>query len=235
MKRIGILTYFTDIPYFNDINPGMNLQAYGVFMALRDQYPDAQIEFIRYHSWHAIWRVYLSGITVESLIKDFKQFYKYYKFTHRFSLSTKALVTLNYDKANRFIDSLKYDSVYVGSDTLLELFRAPLDEITAYWLSSEIKAKKYMIAASARDTSYARLTDIQKRKLQASINDFQTLGVRDKATYSLINNFIKEGDVRLELVPDPTFYFNIDYTDADHYAKKMVLLTVTNRSFVFIS
>jgi len=225
MKRIGILTYFTDIPYFNDINPGMDLQAYGVYQALKEQYPNDKIEFIRYHSWFAIWRIYLSGITFESFIKDCKQFFKYYKFTRKFNLSSKALVTLNYQKATDFINSLKYDAIYVGSDTLLELFRAPQNDITAYWLSPDIKAKKIMIAASARNTSYSQLSDTQKNKLQESINDFKALGIRDNATYSLIKNFIKDNDKRLEIIPDPTFYFDIDYTDADNYAKETGIAT----------
>lgn len=220
MKKIGILTYFTDIPYFNDVNPGMDLQAYGVYQALKHQYPNDRIEFIRYHSWFAIWRIYLSGITFESFFKDCKQFYKYYKFAKKFNLSPKALVTIDYKKASNFINSLGYDAIYVGSDTLLELFRAPKDEITAYWLSPEIKAKKFMMAASARNASISNLSNIQKEKLQASIDGFKTLGIRDNATYSLIKNFIKEGDDRLEIIPDPTFYFDIDYTDADKYAHK---------------
>ena len=220
MKKIGILTYFTDIPYFNDVNPGMDLQAYGVYQALKHQYPDDKIEFIRYHSWFAIWRIYLSGITFESFIKDCKQFIKYYKFTRKFNLSPKSLVTIDYTKATKFINSLGYDAIYVGSDTLLELFRAPQNEITAYWLSPEIRAKKFMMAASARNASYSKLSNIQKEKLQASIDDFDALGIRDNATYTLIKNFTKEDDKRLEIIPDPTFYFDIDYTDADRYAKK---------------
>ena len=53
--KIGILTYFTDIPYFNDVNPGMDLQALSVYSSLKDVFPNAHIEFIRYHSWRSIW------------------------------------------------------------------------------------------------------------------------------------------------------------------------------------
>ncbi|MCI1646788.1 MAG: polysaccharide pyruvyl transferase family protein [Bacteroides sp.] len=220
MKRIGILTYFTDIPYFNDINPGMNLQAYGVYQMLKDQYPNDQIEFIRYHSWWAFWRIYISNITLASFIKDCKQFYKYKKFAQYFPRSQKALICLDYEKSSKFINNLNYDVIYVGSDTLLELIRAPKNEITAYWLSPIIKAKKFMIAASARDTSYDKLTQQQRARMKLSINSFLAMGVRDQATYELINNFLKENDERLEMVPDPTFYYNINYRDADLYAQE---------------
>lgn len=220
MKKIGILTYFTDIPYFNDINPGMDLQAYGVYSALKDQYPDAQVEFIRYHSWFAIWRIYISGITVKSFIMDCKQFIKYYRFIKQFPLSSKVLVSLDYEKSNKFIDSLNYDAIYVGSDTLLELFRTDNKNITAYWLSPKVRAKKFMMAASARDTSYSKTTNEQREKLTSSIRSFDALGIRDDATYNLIKNFVDSEDKRLEIIPDPTFYFDIDYREADLYAQK---------------
>nr|WP_321356179.1 polysaccharide pyruvyl transferase family protein [uncultured Draconibacterium sp.] len=224
-KRIGILTYFTDPPYFNDINPGMNLQAYSVFEAVKDQNPYAEVEMIRYHSWWAIWRIYVSSMTLDTLKQDVIQFIKYYKFSKSFALSKKALVSKNSTKAYQFINSLGYDAIYVGSDTLLELFRAKTSEdITAYWLNRTVDAKKFMIAASARDTSYSKLTDGQKIKLNDSIQTFDMLGIRDNATYELINNFTNKKDKRLKIVPDPTFTFDIDYSFAQKYVEKKGLL-----------
>src|SRR5690554_2924226 len=186
MKRIGILTYFRDFPYFNDINPGMNLQAYSVFRTLSAQYPDAKVEFIRYHSWWAEWRPYVSGLTFKSILQDFRQLYKYYKFSRVFPKSKGGLVSRDRIRALEYIKHLEYDAVYVGSDTLLELFRFGEDEISAYWLSSLVPAKKFMLAASARDTSILRLSDIQKGLLRESIESFDGLGVRDTATFDLI-------------------------------------------------
>jgi len=220
MKRIGILTYFTDPPYFNDINPGMNLQAYSTFTALNKQYPDAEVEMIRYHSWFAIWRIYLSSMTFNTLCQDFIQLRKYFQFCRYFKLSKRILISKNVKKSLNFIDSLGYDAIYVGSDTVLELFRAKETEITTYWLSSQIKAKKFMIAASARNTSFSNLSEIQKRKLQDSIDSFQILGVRDKATFQLIRNFIPDNDPRLKIIPDPTFCYDIDHSFAQKYAEK---------------
>lgn len=71
--KIGILTYFTDIPYFNDVNPGMDLQALSVYSSLKDVFPDAHIEFIRYHSWRSIWRPYITRATFKSLLMDVVQ------------------------------------------------------------------------------------------------------------------------------------------------------------------
>ena len=202
----------------------MNLQAYSVFLALKNQYPDAEVELIRYHSWFAIWRIYLSSMTFSSLVQEFVQFYKYSKFKKSFKLSKKTLVTLDADKAYEFIQSLNYDAIYVGSDTLLELFRVPSSDITAYWLSDKISAKKFMVAASARDTSFNKLSDLQKQKLQQSVDSFKMLGVRDSATFQLIQNFVPENDPRLKIIPDPTFYFDIDYSYAQKYVNKKGLL-----------
>lgn len=71
--KIGILTYFTDIPYFNDVNPGMDLQALSVYSSLKDVFPNAHIEFIRYHSWRSIWRPYITRATFKSLLMDVVQ------------------------------------------------------------------------------------------------------------------------------------------------------------------
>lgn len=217
MKRIGILTYFTDFPYFNDLNPGMNLQAYSVFRTLSAQYPDAKVEFIRYHSWWAEWRPYVSGLTFKSILQDFRQLYKYYKFSRVFPRSKGGLVSRDRIRALEYIKHLEYDAVYVGSDTLLELFRFGEDEISAYWLSSLVPAKKFMLAASARDTSILGLSDIQKGLLRESIESFDGLGVRDTATFDLIAGLSGGGDERLKIIPDPTFALEIDYSFVEKY------------------
>lgn len=223
-KRIGVLTYFTDIPYFNDVNPGMDLQAFSVYSALKDAYPDAEVEMIRYHSWFAIWRIYLSSMTFSTLVQDFVQFWKYFRFQQIWKVSRKHLVSGDPEKAINFINKLNYDAIYVGSDTLLELFRAPKDEITAYWLNPKIKGKKFMIAASARDTSVSHLSTLQKEKLNDAIRVFDKLGVRDKATYELVSHFTPEGDDRLKIIPDPTFYMDVDTSHAKEYLRKKGIL-----------
>ncbi|GAO31483.1 polysaccharide pyruvyl transferase family protein [Geofilum rubicundum] len=220
MKRIGILTYFTDIPYFNDVNPGMNLQAYSVLKALSNQYPNSQVEFIRYHSWWAEWRPYISGMTFDSLLQDIKQFWKYYRFSSKFPRSKRALVTKSRNKAFKFFNSLNYDAIYVGSDTLLELFRFDSNEVSPYWLNGEVIGKKFLLAASARETSIGGLSLNQIRLLKESVLSFDRLGVRDASTFSLVQNFLPQDDPRLEIVPDPTFSLEIDYAPAQVYLKK---------------
>jgi hypothetical protein len=222
--KIGILTYFTDPPYFNDINPGMNLQAYSVYMTLKKNYPDSKIEFIRYHSWFSLWRIYLNGITWKTFKQDIVQFWKYFKFSKSLPISKKALISRNPKKFIKFINSINYDAIYVGSDTILELHRVNADEITAYWLSNSIKVNKFMIAASARNVSFNHLTFVQKEKLKLSINSFNMLGVRDTATFQLIHNFVEKNDPRLKIIPDPTFNYDIDYLPVNNYIKNIGLL-----------
>lgn len=94
--KIGILTYFTDIPYFNDVNPGMDLQALSVYSSLKDVFPNAHIEFIRYHSWRSIWRPYITRATFKSLLMDVVQIKKYYQFMKSFPCSRLHLVESNY-------------------------------------------------------------------------------------------------------------------------------------------
>lgn len=234
MRKIGILTYFTDPPYFNDINPGMNLQAFSVCKAIEEQYPDYKVELIRYHSWFGIWRIYLSSMTVKTLVLDIKQFLKYYKFIkEKFKKSKNAMVSRNIEKSLKFINMQNYDAIFVGSDTVLELFRNNKDEISAYWLSPKIKAKKFLIAPSSRDASYGKLSETQKLKLKESINEFSMLGVRDISTYTLIEKFISKSDERLKIIPDPTFFMRIENVYANKYLTTMMDLNVRKKIICF--
>lgn len=226
MKRVGILTYFSDFPYFNDINPGMNLQAMSVYRVLSSLLPNCKVEFIRYHSWWAVWRPYISGMTISSFLQDIRQLFKYYDFSKGLPKSGKVLVSKNREKSLQFIDGLGYDAIYVGSDTLLELFRCNEDEISAYWLNNTVKARKFMVAASGRDTSFQSLSSIQRKLIKGSIESFLKLGVRDRATFDLIEEVLGRTDERLMVVPDPTFSYVINYDIVAKYAKKSGLCNI---------
>ena len=102
----------------------------------------------------------------------------------------------------------------MGSDTTLELFRAPDDEITPFWLSEEVQAKKIFIAASARGTDFKDLSNSQKDKLTNALNSFDAISVRDEATKRLMNALIGT-DKNIVKLSDPTFAFDIDYSYAD--------------------
>lgn len=214
MKKIGLLTYF------GDLNPGTNLQAYSIYIQLKNIYgPDYKIEIINILSFRR-WNLPLfSSLTIVSLFKELIKILKYKSFRKNyFNYSKKRLVTDNYEICSEYISNLGYSAIYVGSDTLLELFRIKKDDLTIFYLPPNISANKYFIAASCRDTSIESLSENQKNKMCRSITNFNGWGVRDEATRRLMTNFVQ--DSKIDLIPDPTFTYEIDYSYADAYIKR---------------
>lgn len=215
--KIGILTYF------GDLNSGTNMQAYSLQESLKYHYGnEAIVEIINYHAWNRMleWHPYFSSISLEGVLNDVKRLSKYHRFIKtKLNLVGKRIISRDPQKVWSFIDQQNYDVVYVGSDTLLELDRYKLNEVSAFWLPSVLQAKKVLIAASSKNLEYSVLSEFQKEKLKDSISGFNLLGVRDEATARLIQNFISAEDERLQLVPDPTFSYKIDYCYVENYLK----------------
>lgn len=215
MKKIGILTYF------GDYNNGTNLQAYSVWKIVRKYHPADQVHILNFHTWKHTWRPMLYWATLQSIKNDFVRRSKNIRFLQGLPLTDRCLITADVREGWKFIDSFGFDKIYVGSDTLLELHRAQADDITPYWLSDPyVKARKIMIAASSRNVDYHQLTPRQKELLAASVGSFSRMGVRDEATYKLIRQFAGETDRRLSIVPDPTFFYDIDPSPAAAYARR---------------
>ena len=105
-------------------------------------------------------------------------------------------------KALDFITSRKYDVIYIGADTLLELDRLPkgYDGISAYWLK-DVKAKKILIAASSKNVDFDQLSERQKEDLKIAANQFSHIGLRDKATLNLFERLLGN-DNRIKYVPE---------------------------------
>lgn len=213
--KIGILTYF------GDLNPGTNLQAFSLFQNLSKLYKDknVKIEIINYQSFKRVNRPFLTSQSFKSLFKDFIRINKYLKFQkNEFNYSKPRLVTNKYELGKEYLTKQKYDIIYVGSDTLLELHHADSSGITVFWLPKELDAIKIMIAASARDTEYDKLSENQKNYLKCSLLGFRHLAVRDDATKRLIEKLTPNKDVIK--IPDPTFALEINESHANKYFLK---------------
>lgn len=224
--KIGLLTYY------GDLNCGTNLQAYAALLALRKVFPNDAAEVIPFHGFTPPGKhPYLHHCTISSLCKDFKRILKYNQFV-KDSLGVKHDVIIkNVGKALSYIREKQYDRIYIGADTLLELDRIPNENIlSAYWLSPAIKAKKYFLAASAKNTICEDLSDSQKRLMQETLSDFSGYGVRDINTAKLIRNFVES--FKVELVPDPTFSLEIDNKYVDNYLKNK-RLSISKKSLLF--
>jgi hypothetical protein len=209
-KRIGILTYY------RATNPGVFWQAYATFKAFSATHPDAQVELIRLSSGSRV----LPTHAYRRVLAPLWDLVRWRKFRRCFDLltfSAGSCRTTSYERATAFINSLDYDLVSVGSDTCLELFNVPPNRISPYWLSPDLPCHKMLCAASARDTSYERITEAQRQLLRRSVAGFELLGVRDEATATLLRKLAPAGPAKVELIPDPTFHVEVDSAPAARY------------------
>lgn len=211
--KIGILTYY------GDLNCGTSLQAYATLRAVRQAYPKDDVEIIPFHGFKQYFLPYKTFSPV-NLYHDFFRFKKYANFK-KVNLEVKNDVVIkDVDEALRYIASRNYDVIYVGADTLLELDRLPkgFDGLSAYWLK-DIKAKKVLIAASAKNVTYEKLTGQQKEEIGIAARQFDSIGIRDRATFKLFATVLGD-ESKIHYVPDPTFTLDIDYSYIEQYLKK---------------
>ena len=210
--KIGVLTYY------GDLNCGTNLQAYATYMAVKKVYPNEQVEVVPIHTFIAIskFRKYLPFLTwfFYHTMED-----KYKAFKKDVLKVENDVVIYDVKEALDFISAQYYDKLFIGADTLLELDRLPegYDGLSAYWLK-DVKAKKYLLAASSKNVEYEKLTTKQKADMKEAANQFSGIAVRDRATSRLFSHVVDES--RIEYISDPTFTLDIDYSYTENYLKK---------------
>lgn len=209
--KIGLLTYY------GDLNCGTNMQAYATFQALKKAYPSDDVEIIPFHGFKPSIRPYKT-FSPKNLINDIRRIRKYSKFVKEQLLVKNDVIIKDVEAALEYINSRKYDVIYVGADTLLELDRVSGNCISAYWLK-DVNAKKILIAASAKNVVFEKLTEKQQTDLKIAAGQFAYVGVRDRVTMALFERLLGN-DKKIEYIPDPTFTYNIDYSYIDSYLKQ---------------
>ena len=209
--KIGLLTYY------GDLNCGTNMQAYATFQALKKAYPSDDVEIIPFHGFKPSIRPYKT-FSPKNLINDIRRIRKYSKFVKEHLQVKNDVIIKDVEAALEYINSRKYDVIYVGADTLLELDRVSDNCISAYWLK-DVNAKKILIAASAKNVVFEKLTEKQQTDLKIAAGQFAYVGVRDRVTMALFERLLGN-DKKIEYIPDPTFTYNIDYSYIDSYLKQ---------------
>jgi hypothetical protein len=213
--KIGILTYF------HGLNPGTIIQAYATYLNVKQIYSLDDVEIINYAFKKDIYRPHFVNLSVSSVLNDLMRIKKYKTFKMEyFSFSNQRFLSTDYEKTIDFIISQKYDKIFVGADTLLELNRVK-DGLTPYWLSDRINSSKIFLAASAKNVTLENLTLNQNDMIRRTIGDFSSIGVRDEATYRLFEGFLNGKQIsRLVQIPDPAFTLQIDYSYVEKYIDK---------------
>ena len=197
------------------------MQCYSTLKAVQRAFPRARVEVIDYSLSTPVIRPYFSNVSFRSLRNDWVRINKYREFFRdELTLSPHSLTSSNRDRAIEFIKSQHYDAIYVGSDTVLELKGAAADCLNAYWLDDTLPNPRFLLAASSHNLTNEALSSAQQKEIRETLDSFTLLGVRDHATCRLLSHFVQPGDRRVELVPDPTFTYKLDYSHVEHYLKR---------------
>lgn len=210
-KRIGILTYFGI-----DNNPGTFLQAYGSLLNIKSCFPDHEVNLINYRfgkTGFVIGRRHL--IEPVRLYRDY-QWYRRHKLLEKthFEVIGDELISIDYDQISDYIKSLNLDMIIVGADTLLQFLpqHRKADQLPIFWLPESIDTVKIFCSASCGGLDLDTLKSETIEQLKKSARDFSLLGVRDDATYTLMEKLGFTEKDGLTLIPDPTFLLDIDYS-----------------------
>lgn len=204
MMRVGILTYHKTHNY------GAYLQSYALTNYL-NQKKGIQAEIIDYNTLASelmqIKCIKFNWKQMSSIWYNFRRYIVFAKAQKQLPTSKWHLVTNRVDKFCDFVAN-KYDLIVVGSDEVwvLDGYRGFPN---AYWLPNLKGIKKASYGASSRNTIDSLDTETVKA-VKNYVQDFSYIGVRDTATYNLIEQIA--GQAHLHMNCDPTFLydFNID-------------------------
>ncbi|QDV17100.1 Polysaccharide pyruvyl transferase [Gimesia panareensis] len=107
----------------------------------------------------------------------------------------------------------RFDQVLVGSDELLKFETSRNKGLflnsfpTPFWLSTNVKIRKVLLAASVGDIDSRAVSRDTMHEAMKRLSDFEILSVRDEWTYRFIRSGSPELARRVEIVPDTTWLF----------------------------
>lgn len=199
------------ITYSREVNPGTFLQAYGVQYALRQIYPDADIELLKHKRLYGISGA-KKGTAQKKEKRDFiwlwgrisaiprRLKYEYY-YSTKFKFTKQEFGLFDYDPEQFKAFAESYDLIVVGSDTILVDLKKN-DNYGLMWLLG-VKTNKLLFAASASPANYS-LSEDEATMLRQHFSTYKLLGVRDSVTYKLLREKIGMSDVVFRMF-DPTY------------------------------
>lgn len=207
--KIGVLTYFWAE------NPGTFLQAYSTYQAVKKLFPDDKVEMINVRLRKVYFRPSKTCLlSAQNMFKDFNRYRSYKKALVKMEFSSGKYIGQETDKALEYIKKQNYDIIFVGSDTIFQLYdwNFEKDVLPVYYLEG-VSAKKVMLAASCGSTTTNDFSPGMRKIAGKCLKEFYKMGVRDKNTYNLFYE-LKGDNEDMEIIPDPTFTYQIDLAKA---------------------
>ena len=202
--KIGILTYH------HVINDGAVLQAYAVAQCLQGEFPNARVEVINYRPRIIEIRDvrFVLKKNMISVVENVRRYFRFKRFiANNLPLSKDRLITDDYSRALRFLESNNYDLIVVGSDEVWKIekgrYARPFPSI--YWMGEGVTCRKVAFAASANRTIYDELSVEQKKMMKRLLDSFDLLSVRDNHTIDFLKSLGIDDGKKIYKIPDPTF------------------------------
>jgi polysaccharide pyruvyl transferase WcaK-like protein len=203
--RIGFLTYH------RSVNDGSTMQAYSLYHLLQREVPGAQVEIVDYMP-ASLRRRHRRLALYNGRPPFFNPRYAWaYRSQQAFlrrhcRYSRTRLVSDDAEEAQRFIESLKYDAIVVGSDTTWELERDPRPPNAYFRPARGVPAFAFAVSADPVPAD-SRVWSEKAATIREAVEAFQVITVRDEAT----GNFLKSLGVapdRIGRLPDPTILWD---------------------------
>jgi len=228
--KIGILTFHYSI------NQGSVLQAYCVYNLLKQKFPKARVEVIDLIPRNR-------ELSEWNFVGKKPPFFKihairHYKSIRSFVLNRIPLSKRSYkrkiDEQIEFINSMGYDYIFTGSDTVW-MHSEKLDGLlpSIYFLPKGIKAKKFSIAASVDPLKSDQGYHKNKIILKETLNGFYGITVRDNVTKDLLDQL---GIENVQKIADPTLLYEFENdlslkkNKSKSVQKKKVFLMITDKN-----
>ena len=209
--KIGILTFH------RVINDGSILQLYCLYNALRQRFPKARVEVIDCAPRSLIKKNLRSFFTIRFPFINLDQFLKFKSqrsfLNKNLKFSKQRLTSDDVNESSKFISSLNYDVIFVGSDTIWDTRDngggGPVPNIyfLPYITSQSIKVA---LSASIDKGDPKSLPPSTLDECAKYIKGFDAITFRDAAT----EKFLQELGIsvpKIEFLPDPTFIYRFNY------------------------
>lgn len=208
------------ITFTKGVNPGTFMQALGVQTAMKEIFPNASIDFLKFPDFKRtkgigamgkkdkIWNTILQkGFAAYRLLKYRKLRKEHFSYTSYVDLFNYSVDDENMIKC--------YDLVVIGSDTILEKAYSETGRIGLNWMPLDIP--KIYFAASASPANFEPNQDLPQVASSAKY-----IGLRDLLTIDFFKNKLGIDENRIVKQPDPSYFLDINrFRLSNHYSSKL--------------
>jgi len=198
--KIGLLTFH----YVSNL--GSVLQSYCGYRLIQELFPGEQVELINlvplkreFHNY-IIFSKRWPFIRLDRLkrLYDFRRFLKTQLVQSKRCYKTKLIDQISY------INDLKYDLVFTGSDTVWMRSEKLYNQLPSIYFLPNVHARKVALAVSADPVLDAEQYTKKKNELYNILEDYTLVSVRDSSTAKILQEI---GFERYLMIADPVLLY----------------------------